>query len=225
MSVMNRTSMFGNPFIGIFSKTSDNITLVGKNVADKFIENLDVLKTKIIKISVLDSNIIGFYSIINNKGILISHLASDKEIELIKKETNNIGLNFGITKSNYTAMGNNVVANDFGAIINPDMEEASVRMIKDILDVEIVKATIAGYKTVGAAVVATNSGFISHSKASQEELDLMSSLFHVDGGIGTANIGVPFLGISIIANKNGFVVGDLTTGYESGRINDCLGFL
>lgn len=225
MSTMNKAGMYGNPFIGIFSKTNDNITLVGKNISEKFIQNLDVLKTDIIKISVLDSNIIGFYTIINNKGILVSHLASEDEIRSIKNAGNNLGLGFGVIKSKQNAIGNNIVANDFGAIVTQDIEESEIREIKDVLDVEVVKSTVAGYKTVGAVVVATNKGFIAHPKSSKEELNLMSSLFHVDGGIGTANVGVPFPGISIIANKNGFVVGELTTGYESGRINDCLGFL
>jgi translation initiation factor 6 len=222
---MNKASMYGNPFIGIFSKTNDALSLIGKNVSDKFIQNLEVLKTDIIKISVLDGNIIGFYAILNNKGILVSHLASEDEIGLIKKAGNNLGLGFGVIKSKQNAIGNNIAANDFGAIVNSDIEGPEIREIKDVLDVEVVKSTVAGYKTVGAVVVATNKGFIAHPKSSKEELDLMSSLFHVDGGIGTANTGVPFLGISIVANKNGFIVGDLTTGYESGRINDCLGFL
>jgi translation initiation factor 6 len=215
----SKTSMFGNPFVGIFAKTNDKITLAGKTVSDKFIKSLEVLGTEVIKLSINNCDLIGLYSAINNKGMVFSQLASVDEVKDIKIS------DYNIVRCKLTATGNNIVANDHGAIVNPDTEESEIKKIKDALDVEVMRSTIAGYKTVGAMVIATNNGFIAHPKTATSELELLKSIFHVDGGIGTSNMGVPFPGISIIANKNGFIVGELTTGFESGRINDCLGFI
>ena len=223
MSVMDKASMFGNPFIGIFAKTNDSFTLAGIGTSEKFIRHLDILKTKIIPASIFDSDLLGLYSIMNNKGILITSLASEKEIEIIKKNAK--GVNVGVLKTRLNALGNHIAANDHGAVINPDMGPEDAKKIADILDVEVVRSTIAGYKNVGAVVLATNNGFIAHPKASEDEIALLRDMFNEQGGIGTANTGIPFLSISIIANKNGFVIGEQTTGYESHRINDCLGFI
>jgi len=214
----------GNPFIGLFAKTNDNITFVGNGASDRFIKHVDVLKTEIVRISVGASDLIGIYSVMNNKGILISSIIEEEEIKAVIGPKSN-GTNIAVLDTKKNAIGNNVVANDYGAIVNPDFGADEISRIKDILGVEVVKSTIAGYKTVGSVTIATNSGFMVHPKASHEELEMISSLFHVQGGIGTANTGIPFIGISVIANKNGFVIGEATTGYESGRINDCLGFI
>jgi len=215
----SKVSMFGNPFVGIFAKTNDKITLAGKTVSDKFIRSLEVLGTEVIRLSINDCYLIGLYSAINNKGMVFSQLASEIEVKDIKAS------DYNIVRCKLTATGNNIVANDYGAIVNPDTEESEIKKIKDALDVEVVRSTIAGYKTVGAMVLVTNKGFIAHPKISASEIELLKSIFHVDGGVGTSNMGVPFPGISIIANKNGFIVGELTTGFETGRINDCLGFI
>jgi len=220
MPVSSKTSMFGNPFIGIFAKTNDTITLMGVGASDRFVRHIDVLQTEIVKLPIYGCELIGIYSVMNNKGVVISSMA-----EAIELKRDKPSINMEIMKTKFSAIGNNIVANDYGALVNPDMSAAEADRIKDILDVEVVRSTVAGYKTVGAVVAATNNGFISSPKTASEELDMMASLFHVQGGTGTANTGVPFLGISILANKKGFVVGEQTTGFEFGRINDCLGFI
>ena len=224
MSVIEKASNFGNPFIGIFAKTNDDITFVGNGVSDKFMGRLVQLKTDIVRMSVLDCDLIGLYSVVNSKGLLVAPMFSAAEIGAVKKMVGN-RIRIETLKTKLTAIGNNVVANDFGAIVNPEMSETEIAKVKDVLGVEVVRSKIAGYSTVGAVVIATNSGFAAHPKASPEELDLLASVLHVHGGVGTMNNGVPFPGISAIANKKSFVAGESTTGYELGRINDCLGFM
>ena len=218
MDIMSKASVYGNPFIGIFSRTNDNVTVVGNGVSDKFLKHIDVLRTEIIKVPMSNCDLIGIYSVMNNNGIIFSPVLEEKEMKRFQIKT-------GILDTKFNAVGNNIVANDNGAIVNPDMEDREVKKIKDVLDVEIVKSTIAGYKTVGSVVLATNKGFVANPKTTPEELEMMSSLFRVSGGLGTANTGVPFVGISILANSKGFVIGEKTTGFESHRINDCLGFI
>ncbi|MEM2974055.1 MAG: translation initiation factor IF-6, partial [Candidatus Micrarchaeia archaeon] len=192
----DRASMFGNPFIGLFASTNDDITLVGMGASDKFIRHIANLQTEIIRIPGYD--LAGIYSVMNNKGMIVSSLIEEGELRRTRFGS---CINVEIMKTRFNAVGNNIAANDNGAIVNPDMNYSEVARIRDVLDVEVVKTTVAGYKTVGAMVLATNRGFITHPKSSSDEIELMSSLFRVNGGTGTANTGVPFIRISVLAKK------------------------
>jgi len=79
--------------------------------------------------------------------------------------------------------------------------------------------------TVGMAAVATNKGVLCHPKVTDEEKEMLSSLFQVPLMIGTVNHGIPLIGSGLIANSFGFVVGSSTTGIEMGRIEEALCFL
>ncbi|PIZ26153.1 MAG: translation initiation factor IF-6, partial [Chloroflexi bacterium CG_4_10_14_0_8_um_filter_57_5] len=73
--------------------------------------------------------------------------------------------------------------------------------------------------TVGSACVLTNKGFLLHNSAGPE-LEEFEELLGLKGGIGTANMGVPFVGICLLANSNGYVTGADTGGFEMHRIGE-----
>ena len=98
----------------------------------------------------------------------------------------------------------------------------TITQIEDALDVEVMRGTIAGLKTVGSAAVITNRGGICHPKVKDEELEFLNSLFKIDIVLGTANYGTPLVGACIIANSKGAITGNTTTGIELGRIEDGL---
>jgi translation initiation factor 6 len=123
------------------------------------------------------------------------------------------------------AAGNDILVNDFGGLVHPDMNETVIKEIEKVLQVPLQKGTIAGLKTVGMAAVATNKGVLCHPLVSEEEKQVLSNVFQVPVMIGTVNHGVPLIGSGLIANVKGFVVGSLTTGIEMGRIEEALGFL
>jgi len=47
----------------------------------------------------------------------------------------------------------------------------------------------------------------------------------VPADIRTINYGGPLVGSGLVANENGYVVGNDTTGPELGRIDDALGYI
>jgi translation initiation factor 6 len=118
------------------------------------------------------------------------------------------------------AVGNNILANDFGALVHKKFSKKSITQIEDTLDVEVMKGTIAGLKTIGTAAVVTNHGGVCHPKVKEDELEFLKSLFKIEIVKGTANYGTPLVGACIIANSNGAVTGTTTTGIELGRIED-----
>jgi translation initiation factor 6 len=123
------------------------------------------------------------------------------------------------------AAGNDILANDNGALVHPDLHNSSVKKISDILGVPVYKGTIASLGTVGMAAVVTNKGCLCHPKVTVEEKRQLEKVFDVDVMIGTVNHGFPMIGSGLVANTKGAIIGDMTTGIEMGRIEEALGFL
>lgn len=215
-----KTTQFGNAFLGLFARASDSVALLPKNCSEKLLNACkEVLGVEIAQASVANSEFIGLMCALNENGVILPTTIDSREASEIKKLT---GLNVCVSKSKWCALGNNLVANSRGCIASPLLAKQDVKEISDCLGVEVVQAKIAGFPTVGSACVATNKGFVAHNEASDEELKFLESIFKVSGLNATANMGVPFVGISIIANSNGCVAGEKTSGFELGRITQAL---
>lgn len=217
-----RAAYFGIPWLGMFIKTNDSVSLLPidsmKKLEDMVAERLG---TQIIRASVADSNLLGIYAAINSNGIVLPNVVRDEEVALIKKS----GINVYVSEEKNNANGNNIAVNDKGGIINPHIEPAQAKKMGDALGVELVPATVAGYSTVGSACIATNSGFLAHYRANDDDLAKLKDALKVDGSKGTVNTGTGFVSYGAIVNKNGYVVGEKTTAFEIGRLEEALGLI
>ena len=110
-------------------------------------------------------------------------------------------------------------------MVHPDLGEKQIKMIQETLNVDVLRGTIAGLKTVGAAAVVTNKGLLCHPKTTNEEKKILEKHFEVPVEIGTANYGTPLIGACVIANKHGAVTGFTSTGIELGRIESGLNLI
>jgi translation initiation factor 6 len=217
-----RAAIEGNSFLGIFAKTNDSVTLLPKNSSEKLKKICsDVLKTQVITVSISNSSLIGIFSAMNSNGMVLPSLVYDYELH----ELQEAGLNAAVVNDRNSAFGNNILVNDSACLVNPAMNSKSIKTIADCLGVEVVKGTIAGYKTVGVMAVVTKRGLLLKSSVADEELSSLESLFKVKAAVGTANMGVPFVGLCMLANSNGFIAGELTSGFELNRIDEALGFM
>lgn len=97
--------------------------------------------------------------------------------------------------------------------------------IEKFFGVQCETSTIAGMNIVGNLGFATNKGCLLHPKAREKEKRVIEKTLDVDADICTVNFGSPYPGAGLIANSNGFVVSERTSGPELGRITDVLGFL
>lgn len=219
---MKKITIFGNPFIGIYIRTTDKFTFIGKTLADNFERHLFELNTSIKRITLADSDLIGTYAIANNKGIIVSSMVTKEEIENLQTFVGS-GVVVERLESKFTAVGNNIVTNDYGTIINPRLPPEDIKHIKDALDKEVEKVKHLDYLTVGATIIATNKGFVAHPNINPDQLQEISEILKVDGGVSTVNEGVPFVSLGAVANGTSFIVGETTTGYEIHRIAECLG--
>ena len=131
--------------------------------------------------------------------------------------------NITVMDTKRTAYGNLVLANDYGAIVDPRLNGREMKMISDTLGVEAVPGEIAGLPYVGALTIATNKGVMAHPLIKKEEEELLSDILKVHVGIGTINCGVPYIGTGLIGNSKVAVAGSLTTGPELFMIEQALG--
>jgi translation initiation factor 6 len=217
-----RTSNYGNPFIGIYGACNERLMLLGIPCSPKLESACaKALGVEVRRVSVDGPGLLGLYCALNSNGIVVPAHAGKAEVARLK----GLGLNIHRVRGRMSACGNNVLANDRGAVANPGLPKAEVRRMADCLGVEVVQMKVANYVTVGAVCMATNRGFLAHPRAGEQDVRALESALRVPGSVGTANLGVPFVGLCALANSRGYVVGEGTTGFEMGRFDEALGLI
>jgi translation initiation factor 6 len=211
-----------NPNVGIYCRANDSVVFLQKSLQKKTKQLVaDVLGVKIVELSIADSTIIGSLLTFNSYGAIVTAYANKETFKTIENQ----GLKTFPIKDVINAAGNDILANDNGALVHPDLQNATVKKISDILGVSVQKGTIASLGTVGMAAVVTNKGCLCHPKVTDEEKQRLEKVFDVDVMIGTVNHGFPMIGSGLVANTKGAIIGNMTTGIEMGRIEEALGFL
>jgi len=217
--MLGKGDILGNPYLGVFCSANENLAVVPTTAPPEFLEdvknNLGV--ETVIKLTVDSSSTIGALIRFNSNGAVASQFISDSEI-------NKLTQHIEVTRidQKFNAMGNNVLANDNGAIVHPSFNQETVKEISEALDVPVEKGTIAGYKTVGSSAVATNKGVIVHPHTSTYEMEAIENVLGCKPHICTANYGTGQVGACMIANSKGAVVGETSTPIELGRIEEGL---
>jgi len=218
-----RAAFFGSSYVGVFARATDEYLLVRPDLDDDVVADVsDELEVEAVETTVGGSSTVGALAVGNENGLLVSSRITDRERDRIAEAT---GASVTELPGKINAAGNVVLANDSGAYVHPDLPREAVQAVKDGLGVPVERGTLAGVRTVGTAAVATDRGVLCHPKSTDEELDFLEELFGVPADIGTINYGAPLVGSGLIANENGYVVGEDTTGPELGRIEDALGYI
>ena len=205
--------VYKSPNIGLFVRANDRIIIVPFGFAEtkttKLMEYLQVEDE--VCASVGGTILIGPMTVMNNNGILVPSIASDEEIEILRKAS---GLNVERLKSKFTAIGNLISTNDNGALLSPLFEGEIDQQVQDILGVPVYSMTVGGFIQTGSMVVSTNTGAAVHPKCTEEEIKVISEALQVEVEPLTVNGGIPFLSSGIIANSKSVIVGSLTSGPE-----------
>ena len=214
---MRRSSYAGSPNIGVFAVANERLSFVAHDAVDEFVNAIEhTLDVEVVRTTVADSFVVGSLVAMNSNGAIVSGLAGDREIETISSK-----IPVALLEDKLNAAGNNILVNDNGAIVNPEVDSRSFKQIEDVLGVECVKGTIADIVTVGSVCRATNKGAAIYVDATEEEISLVKDVLKVDNVIRTTvNHGVRFVSPGILANTKGALVGDLTTPIEMGKIED-----
>lgn len=212
--------IYDTPMIGVFATCTEDVVLIPpltKPETCALLENS--LGVKVVETLVNGSVVVGALSRGNSNGFLVSY---GTDIDELKKLT---GVQVEILPDKLNAVGNIVLANDFAALIHPELSDKAVEVIAKTLKVEVYRGTIAGIKNVGMAGVITNQGLLVHPKVTLSERENLESIFNLPVNIGTTNFGTQMLGSGMLANSKGYMAGSETTGPELGRIEEALGFI
>ena len=81
---------------------------------------------------------------------------------------------------------------------------------------------IGNSEVTGSSIVTTNKGFLINPYANKEEIKKISEALKINGGSSTANSGDYLVRNSVLANKNGMVLGEQTTPFEINKIEESL---
>lgn len=219
---MERTITFaGDPNIGVFARVVGNIAIIPPDSTPEFRHAVkEALQVEVIETTIQGSAIIGSLVAGNSRGVVVSGLATEEEIEKLAKHRDVFLLN-----ETMNAAGNVIMANDTFAAVHPDMPEGLVKEIGDFLGVEVIHLVLGGVKTVGMAGVATNKGVIVHPRATDAQIKQIEAVANVPVGTGSINMGSGLIGTGLMANDTGYLTGNATSGFELGRIEDVFGFL
>lgn len=217
-----QSAYYGNPWLGMFIKTNDRVTLLPIDSMQKIEDAArECLQTEVVKVSAGDTNLLGMYVAMNSNGAILPNIMKENEVEAIKRA----GLNVYVSQERHNAHGNNIAVSDKGGVVNPHLEREEVKKMEDALCVELAPATIAGYTTVGSTCIASNNGFLAHFRASEDEMAELRGILKVHGSRGTVNTGTGFVAYGAVANSRGYLVGEDTTAFEMGRLEEALGLI
>ena len=215
-------AFFGTAEVGLFAVPTERICLVPpqlKRRQKKLIE--EALDVTVIPTTLAGSILLSPMAVGNSNGILFSNMVLEEELEAVKKKMGD--LNIGVVEGKYTAIGNLILANDHAALASSILPKKALKVIEDVLGVEVVRGRIADRSYVGSLAVVTNSGGVVYAEVSEEEERKLSEIFKVDVLPGTVNNGVKFVRSGIIANSKGAIIGLMTTGPELMTVSRALG--
>ena len=214
------SSIVGSVSIGVYSLATEKIVVIPKIVPIKKAERIaDWLRVQLVHTSIAGSVLAGAFVCANSNGILFPNSVRDEELARFKPL---FGNNITVMETRKTAYGNLVLANDFGAVVDPRLKESQIKQISDTLGVRTVPSEIAGLPYVGSLAVATNKGVLAHPLLKDAERKVLENVFKVPVDVGTINCGIPYVGTGLLANSHAAVAGSMTTGPEMFIIGNAL---
>ncbi len=218
---INKLEVNRNPFIGLYFTASEDTLLCAPSIPQKDLEiAVNTLKPKKICLTFLaSSTLVGLFSVANSNGVILPTFIEPSESSKIKKE---LAINVALIDDKYSAIRNNIVANDKGCLASDIISSQEVKKIRDCLDVEVVKSPVGGIKTVGSVNVATNEGVYGYNGMDEEYSKLLRDVLKVKVGRGTINLGTVANSLGIAANSKGAVVGSLSSGFEISSVYEAL---
>lgn len=216
---IGRTLIGGSPYLGVFLRVNERFAVLAPSLGAGIArETGRLLGVTPIRTTVCDSEIVGALLAANSNGVIVGDGVDSREA----RELEDLGP-VTVVRHRQNAMGNNILANDHGALVHPELSNEAVAAVERGLGVPVERGTLAGLGTVGMAGLATNKGAVVHPKATEREVELVEKVLGVPVGRSTANFGVPIVGACLVANSKGILVGRPTTPVEIVHVQEGLG--
>ncbi|EJD49539.1 eukaryotic translation initiation factor 6 [Auricularia subglabra TFB-10046 SS5] len=188
--------------IGVFSKLTNSYCLVAlggsANFSSVFESELgDVIP--IVHTSIAGTRIVGRLTAGNRHGLLVPATTTDQELQHLRNALPD-AVAIQRVEERLSALGNVIAANDYVALVHPDVDRETEEIIADVLKVEVFRQTIADNVLVGSYCALSNQGGLVHPRTSVQDQDELSSLLQVPLVAGTVNRGSEVIGAGMVVN-------------------------
>lgn len=167
----------------------------------------------VVNTSIAGTRTVGRLCAGNRHGLLLPNNTTDQELQHIRNSLPDSVVVRRI-EERLSALGNVITANDYVALIHPDVDRETEEIIADTMKVEVFRQTIANNALVGSYCKFTNVGGIVHPHTSPADQDELSSLLQVPLVAGTINRGSEVIGGGLVANDWSAFCGRDTTATE-----------
>lgn len=222
MSYVFAASFHGNPNIGLYALATNQYCLVGRDVPHNLYKLIySTLKVPTYQVSICGTSLVGVFCAANKNCLLVPHIAFEEELRVLSR----LKIKYKVIETDLTALGNNILVNNHGAIINPSFTDEEKGFIKNAFRVPVDKEHLSGLNTIGSFAVANSTGCLVTNDALKPEMRKIKKILKTPMAPSTINLGNPYIKSGIIANDYGFIVGDLSTGYEINEAEIIFGFL
>ncbi|MBU6997313.1 MAG: translation initiation factor IF-6 [Theionarchaea archaeon] len=212
--MISKLDFEGISFIGVYGLCTDTITLIRPDLGKKLATVEQVLNTPVLETTIGKSYLIGVFAAGNSTCVVVPYFAEDAETESLREH-----VTCAVYPEKYTALGNLMLANDKACIVSPVLDP---KFFQDALGTEVVRAQLGEFLTVGSVGVVTNRAGILHPQLSDEDIEFVEDVLQISCERATANRGVGYLKLCLLANSHGILAGRETTGPELVRIEDIL---
>ncbi len=216
----------GDPNIGLYGVVTDKFCLLARSVEEKDVESLKkILAVPILQVALYGTELVGLFCVATSDTVLLPNIIYPKELERLEEGLAKLKVKIHTIKTEHTALGNCILINDKAGIVSTVYDKKTFVKIREIFKkVELLQADCANTSVPGSVGKVTNKGGIFSPNLSDHDISKVEGLFGFEVGLGTVNIGNPFVSSGILANGFGFAVGGSSSGYEVARIDESLGF-
>lgn len=205
------SDIFGDPNVGVFSFANEKIAVLPAGVSSKKLASYkEALMIDAWAVGIADSRLVGVYVAGNSNALLLPYIATFDEISKIRSA----GARVVVLDEKRTALGNMILCNDYGAVVDPRLKLKTVSAIEKALKVPAKAGTIGGLPLIGSLATASNRGVLANPVIEEDEKKHISEVLNVPVSVGTVNSGVPYPKSGVVVNSKGAVVGSHTLGSE-----------
>ena len=222
MALLQR-DLFNSPYVGVFCTTNEVLTLIPPGIPKDDVEAISgALGTTVEPVTIGGSRVVGTLVAMNGHGLLVSNIATSREIEKLEKLASDFNLRLGVISDRSNAIGHNFLVNDSGGFCNERLGSQTRELAQEILGVEITPKSLNQMDTLGMIGCVTNKGGLCHPDIEAQDRETMERILAVPIMEGTVNFGMPLVGAGVVASSKGAVCGRQSTGVELGRVEEAL---
>lgn len=211
-----------NPNIGLYMFVNDKFCIIGEKIDEKKQKQIEeILQVPVYIVSVLATSLVGVF-VCGNEDLLFIPEIQDyekKEFEKIAKKHN---MKLITITNRLNTLGNNICVGKDALILNNEYSEKFIEKIKEETNYKIIQINHPEYKATGALCRYINQKYF----ISQElEEDDMKDIIDQVAGVGTVNSGSNFVSSGIVGNKNGILIGSISSTVEIQNIVETLEYI